>query len=59
MLIFTRKKGESIIIGEDIKVTVIKHNLDQVRIGIDAPRNIPIDRKEIREKKRGKFLGIF
>lgn len=59
MLIFTRKKGESIIIGEDIKVTIIRHNLDQVRIGIDAPRNISVDREEIREKKRGKFLGLF
>ena len=39
MLILTRKSGESITIGDDVKITVIEVKGKQVRIGIDAPRN--------------------
>lgn len=47
MLVLTRKKSESIIINDEIEITVVDIQNDQVRIGIDAPKNIPVYRKEI------------
>lgn len=47
MLALTRKKGDSIIIGDNIELIVLDIQGDQVRIGIDAPRNIAVHRKEI------------
>lgn len=50
MLILTRKVGESIKIGNDIKIMVVNVEGGQVRIGIDAPRNVIVHREEIYEK---------
>lgn len=50
MLILTRKPGETIIIGDDIKVTVLGVASKQIRIGIQAPSNIPVHREEIYER---------
>ncbi len=50
MLALTRKKGESIIIDDNIEITILGTNGDQVKIGISAPKNIPIYRKEIYEQ---------
>jgi len=47
MLILTRKSGESITIGDDVKVTVVDVKGKQVRIGIDAPRSYTIHREEV------------
>lgn len=47
MLALTRKIGESIIIGDDIELTIIAVNGDQVKIGVDAPKSVPIYRKEL------------
>ena len=47
MLALTRKKGESIIIGDNIEVVVLSVQGDMVKIGIEAPRSIPVNRKEI------------
>lgn len=47
MLVLTRKRDESIIIGDSIKVTVVDVRGDQVKIGIEAPRSIPVHREEI------------
>ena len=47
MLILTRKSGESITIGDDVKITVIEVKGKQVRIGIAAPRNYIIHREEV------------
>ena len=47
MLVLTRKTRESLIIGDDIEVTVLSVMGDKVRIGIQAPREIPVYRKEI------------
>jgi len=47
MLALTRKKGESIIIGDNIEVVVLSVQGDMVKIGIEAPRAIPVNRKEI------------
>tara|TARA_B100000609_G_C16897712_1_gene272968 strand:- start:384 stop:566 length:183 start_codon:yes stop_codon:yes gene_type:complete len=50
MLILTRKSGESLMIGEDISVTVLGVKGNQVRIGINAPKDIAVHREEIFEK---------
>lgn len=47
MLVLTRKNGESIKIGDDIEITIISAKNDQVKIGIKAPNNVEIFRKEI------------
>ncbi|WP_342540896.1 carbon storage regulator CsrA [Heyndrickxia sp. FSL K6-6286] len=47
MLVLTRKKGEIIQIGNDIEITITNIIGDQVKIGISAPKNIEIHRKEI------------
>jgi carbon storage regulator len=50
MLVLTRKPNQSIVIGDDIELTVIEVRGDQVRIGIEAPRSISVHRKEIYEQ---------
>ena len=52
MLALTRKKGDSIIINDNIEVTILDIQGDQVRLGINAPRDITIHRKEIYEQIR-------
>jgi carbon storage regulator len=47
VLVLTRRLGESIVIGDDIVVTVLEVRNDQVRIGIDAPRSIKVHREEV------------
>ena len=47
MLVLTRKKDQSIIINENIEITVLEVQGDQVRIGINAPKSISIHRKEV------------
>lgn len=47
MLVLTRKQNESIIIGEEIEVKITRINGNEVRVGISAPRHIPVYRKEI------------
>lgn len=47
MLVLTRKKNESIIINDNIEITIVDVQGDQVRIGINAPKNVSIYRKEI------------
>ena len=47
MLVLTRRPGESIIIGNDITVTVLEVRNEQVRIGVDAPRSVQVHREEI------------
>jgi len=50
-LVLTRNINESIIIGDDIKITVLDVSGRSVRLGIDAPRDVIVDREEIREKR--------
>ena len=47
MLALTRKKGESIIIGDNIEVVILSVQGDLVKVGIEAPRSVPVNRKEI------------
>jgi carbon storage regulator len=47
MLVLTRKSNQSIMIGDDIEVSVLSVMGEKVRIGISAPRDIPVFRKEV------------
>ena len=50
MLILTRRVGETVMIGDDIQVMITKIKGNQVHIGIQAPKNIEVHRKEIYQK---------
>jgi len=47
MLVLTRKTNQSIMIGDDIEVSILSVAGDKVRIGIDAPRDVAVFRKEV------------
>jgi carbon storage regulator len=47
MLVLTRKANQSIMIGEDIEITVLSVLGEKVRLGIEAPRDVPVFRKEV------------
>ena len=49
MLVLTRKSGESIVIGQDIEVKVLSVEGGTIRIGVDAPREVPVYRREVFE----------
>jgi carbon storage regulator len=51
MLVLTRKIGETIIIGENIRVTIVDIGQGRAKIGVVAPPHIKVDREEVREKK--------
>ena len=52
MLVLSRKKDESIEIGRDIVITVVETRGDKVRLGIEAPRDVPVHRSEVAEAIR-------
>ena len=47
MLVLTRKTNQSIIIGDDVEVTVLAVSRDKIRLGIAAPKDVPVHRKEV------------
>lgn len=57
MLILTRRVGESLMIGDDIQVTVLGVKGNQVRIGVDAPGAIAVHRQEIYDKIQRETKG--
>ncbi len=50
MLVLSRKKNESVVIGENVEITIVDVRGDKVRLGINAPRDISVHRKEIHER---------
>lgn len=52
MLVLTRRTGQSILVGDDIVVTILELSRDQVRIGIRAPRSVSVHREEVYEEIR-------
>ena len=62
MLVLSRKLGEKIVIGDNIVITVVKIDRNQIRIGIEAPHDVPVYREEIapqRDEIRGSGVGCF
>ena len=57
MLVLTRKSSQSIMIGDDIEVSVLAVAGDKVRIGIEAPRVVPVFRREVYAEKRAAASG--
>lgn len=47
MLVFSRNKGETIIVGDDIEITIVDIRGDTVRIGVSAPKEISVHRREV------------
>lgn len=47
MLALTRKKGESLVVNNNIEITILEIRGDQIKIGISAPKDVPIYRKEV------------
>lgn len=59
MLVLSRQRDESIMIGDDVEITIVDVRGDKVRLGINAPKSIPVHRREVydaiqREKKQAK-----
>jgi carbon storage regulator len=52
MLILTRRPSESVVIGDEVTVTVLGVKHGQVRLGVSAPRRIPVHREEVYERIR-------
>ena len=52
MLVLDRKPDESIIIDNNIEVTIVRCNSAKVRLSVNAPKNIAVDRKEVHEAKK-------
>lgn len=52
MLVLTRKSKQSIMIGDEIEITVLSVSGDKVRLGIQAPRDISVFRREVHEKMK-------
>jgi len=50
MLILTRRVGETLVIGDDVKITVLGVKGNQVRIGVNAPKDVAVHREEIYSK---------
>ena len=51
MLVLTRRVGESIVIADEIRVTVVSVRGDRIRLGIEAPRSVCIERQEVHDRR--------
>ena len=57
MLVLSRKKDESIVINNDIVITIVEIRGDKVRLGIEAPKDVPVHRMEVYEAIHGAKVG--
>jgi carbon storage regulator len=55
MLILSRRPNETLVIGENIRVTILGIHGNQVRLGIAAPKNIVVDREEVHHRKQAEY----
>jgi len=55
MLVLSRKTGQEIVIGNNIHITVVAINGENVRIGISAPKEVIVDRQEVHENRKNSF----
>ncbi len=53
MLVLTRRLEEKIVIGNDICITILSIEGDRVRLGIEAPKSVRVDRQEVHERRPG------
>jgi carbon storage regulator len=58
MLVLSRKLGEKIVIGDNIVVTVVKIDRNQIRIGIEAPQDVLVYREEIAPQRTGQVMHM-
>ncbi len=59
MLVLSRKKNESIVINDEVVVTIVEIRGDKVRLGIEAPKEVPVHRREVYDKiKEAERRGI-
>ena len=59
MLVLSRKKNESIVINDEIKIVVVEIRGDKVRLGVEAPRDVPVHRQEVYDAiLRGQSNGM-
>lgn len=58
MLVLSRQRDETILIGDDIRVTVVDIRGDKVRLGIDAPPETRIDREEVRKRREAERNAV-
>ena len=57
MLVLTRKVHQSIVIGDDVEVVVLEVRGEQVRLGIKAPKNVSVHRKEVYDQIQGENVS--
>jgi carbon storage regulator len=58
MLVLSRKKNESIVINNDIRIVVVEIRGDKVRLGVEAPREVPVHRREVYEAIQRSKEGV-
>jgi carbon storage regulator len=57
MLVLSRKKNESIVINNDITIVVVEIRGDKVRLGVEAPKEVPVHRREVYDIRRNDASG--
>jgi carbon storage regulator len=58
MLVLTRKLNQEIVIGDDIRITIVAVGGDQVKVGITAPRSIPVHRSEVLRERSANVVKL-
>ena len=58
MLVLTRKLNQEIVIGDDIRITIVAVGGDQVKLGITAPRSIPVHRSEVLRERAAQVVEL-
>lgn len=59
MLVLSRKKGEQIVVNDEITIVVVEIRGDKVRIGVEAPKSVPVHRKEVYDAIQRNLAAAF